>query len=610
METEGTIIYVAGNPDLYPAEYYDAQSGTYQGAIPDFLRAFAEEYGYDLRYLRPGEEDLREELAKNQQVDVISGCEPGAAYAHTAGQPLLLFPGEGGAYYTLYLTQVASPQVQSDLRAYVEATAQGEWTEAILQAAGDAPAQPLPAWALWGGLVLLLALAAAVGVLLRQRWKEKRRAKLIPADPETGLGSLEELEDAFTRIAGDQSRPSYSLICFHLALEEIGRLRGYDQAKEVLRQGGQILREAAGGSDILARRGEDLLALKRAATPQEAVQWAEDVLAKLRACAGGLRFQDAGAGVFPLAAEYNDFGHTLFHAGQCARRACREGEGLRTCATGQCAACRERWALLEDFTQAIAQNEIQLYFQFFADVNTFQVVGGEALSRWYHPKLGLLNPVRYIPLLEEAGRIGELDLYGMEKVCAFLEELGKQGIESFFISCNFARKTMAAPDFAQRCIQIVQRYQFPPKLLILEVTESQSMSPAEQEQLRENIEAVRAQGMRVIFDDFGAGFSSFRDLQSYPMDGLKLDKELVDHMDTDQGRIILRALVEAGHRMGFTILAEGVENDSQIDTLRQLRCDAFQGYRSSVPLPEAEARKRITQGAHLADFTPVPLPPQ
>ena len=140
METEGTIIYVAGNPDLYPAEYYDAQSGTYQGAIPDFLRAFAEEYGYDLRYLRPGEEDLREELAKNQQVDVISGCEPGSTYAHTAGQPLLLFPGEGGEYYTLYLTQVASPQVQSDLRAYVEATAQGEWTEAILQAAGDAPA--------------------------------------------------------------------------------------------------------------------------------------------------------------------------------------------------------------------------------------------------------------------------------------------------------------------------------------------------------------------------------------------------------------------------------------------------------------------------------------
>ena len=140
METEGTIIYVAGNPDLYPAEYYDDESGTYQGAIPDFLRAFAGEYGYDLRYLRPGEEDLREELAKNQQVDVISGCEPGSTYAHTAGQPLLLFPGEGGEYYTLYLTQVASPQVQSDLRAEVEAAGKGGWTEERRKNAGDDPA--------------------------------------------------------------------------------------------------------------------------------------------------------------------------------------------------------------------------------------------------------------------------------------------------------------------------------------------------------------------------------------------------------------------------------------------------------------------------------------
>ena len=97
METEGTIIYVAGNPDLYPAEYYDPKAAGYQGAIPDFLRAFAEEYGYDLRYLRPGEEDLREELAKNQQVDVISGCEPGSTYAHTAGQPCSSSPGRAGS---------------------------------------------------------------------------------------------------------------------------------------------------------------------------------------------------------------------------------------------------------------------------------------------------------------------------------------------------------------------------------------------------------------------------------------------------------------------------------------------------------------------------------
>lgn len=80
------------------------------------------------------------------------------------------------------------------------------------------------------------------------------------------------------------------------------------------------------------------------------------------------------------------------------------------------------------------------------------------------------------------------------------------------------------------------------------------------------------------------------------MDGLKLDKELVDNMQTEKGRIILNALVDAGHRVGLTILAEGVEQEEQIAILQKLRCDAFQGFRFAVPLPELEAKKRILQG--------------
>ena len=114
--------------------------------------------------------------------------------------------------------------------------------------------------------------------------------------------------------------------------------------------------------------------------------------------------------------------------------------------------------------------------------------------------------------------------------------------------------------------------------------------------MRRNIQEIRESGMRVIFDDFGEGFSSFHDLQTYPMDGLKLDKKLVDNMGTENGRIILRALVDVGHRMGLTILAEGVEDEEQIRMLRTMHCDAFQGFRFSVPLPEEEARRRILRG--------------
>ena len=223
------------------------------------------------------------------------------------------------------------------------------------------------------------------------------------------------------------------------------------------------------------------------------------------------------------------------------------------------------------------------------DAHTFRIVGGEALSRWKHPRLGLLSPDRYIPQLEEDGRIRELDFYCLEKTCAFLEDLDRQGVRGFFLSCNFSRRTFSTPEFSQRCLEIVRRHTFTRKLLILEVTESQQIDQRQAEQMLQNILEIRDNGIRVIFDDFGMGFSSFHDLQDYPMDGLKLDKVLVDNMWTQRGRIILRALVETGHKMGMTILAEGVEEERQIQALQELRCDVLQGFRFSVPLPEEEA---------------------
>lgn len=598
MQTDGKIIYVAGNPDLYPMEYYDAESQTYQGALPEFLDAFAQEYGYDLRYFQPGADDRRAELAENQQVDLISGCDAGDRYGHTAGEPLILFTSQAGGEetaYALFLTQVSSGQFQADLREYAARTSQADWIGAILQSADEAPTQQVHPGVLWGAGLAVLALAAAlVFVLLRQR---RRRREAAQRRSEDGFESLDTLKETFANIAESPTRSSYSLVCIHLNLDQIGQLWGYERARELCFHAAQVLRREAGAGDILARAGDDMLVLRRTASPQDTARWADGVVRQIRgASAGGLRAQDVAAGIYPLSMLSHDFEQTLFHARQCAQTACREGQASRSCGTAECRLCQERWNLMDDFFHALERNAFQLYIQFFVDAVSFRIVGGEALSRWHHPKFGQLNPNRYIPLLEETGQIEKLDFYGLEKTCEFLEELGGHQVQDFFISCNFSRRTFSAPDFAQRCVQVVQRYSFPRKLLILEVTESQQMNIAEMERLRRNIHEIRESGMRVIFDDFGAGFSSFRDLQDCPMDGLKLDKALVDHMETEKGQNILRALVEVGHRMGLTILAEGVEEESQIAILQKLHCDVFQGFRFAVPLPELEARKRILQG--------------
>lgn len=603
MQADGAIIYAAGNPALYPLEYYDPESGTYQGSIPEFLAQFAREHGYDLRYLAPGPEDRRADLADSLQVDLISGSLTGEAYAHTAGEPIVLFSGESGGRETaclLHLTTAAPERLGVELRAYAVRTGQTAWVGELLASAGEAPAPALSPGMLWGAAaaftLLLAALAAAVCGWLRAR-RLAARAELT--DPETSLGTDAALEQAFSRLARDQSRRAYCLICIRLDLDRIGRLWGQERAAELLTYSAGVLREHTGDGDVPVRSGSgDLLVLKRFLAVREAQDWATAVVEEIRGfpfAGGELPLRDVSAGICPLEMEYLDLAQAVFHARQCAMAAGREERECRLCGTDRCRICQERWKLLTDFRKGLEREEFQLCLQFFVDARTFRIVGGETLSRWKHPRLGLLGPDRYIPDLEGDGRISALDLFGLERTCAFLEDLDRQGIRDFFLSCNFSRRTFAAPDFARRCIEIIGRHSFARKLLILEVTETQQIDRREAAQMLDNILRIRRQGARVIFDDFGMGFSSFHDLQDYPMDGLKLDKELVDNMGTERGRIILRALVDTGHRMGMTILAEGVENEEQIQLLQDLRCDVLQGFRFSVPLPAEEARKRILE---------------
>lgn len=605
MAMEKIIIYVAGNPSLYPLEYYDAGTQRYEGIIPELLERFSEQSRYDVRYYQPGGEDRRAGLAANRQVDLISGCTADESFDHTQGDGVWLLESlENGedVVYQLRFTDQAPEAFQAELQQFLSGISQEEKVGMILQV-GEETHSVQAGW-LWGGIIALavavIALSAALVLLARwyrRRLKKDREDK--ERDEVTGIGNEAYLDHGFRTLVQDRTRILYSVLCFYTATDRMDRICGPEETKQYLRHTAVVLNEYLGRNDLLARvQGIGFVMLKQS-DGQGVETWLPTALQRIRDFSRqyGRQYScEVSCGIYSLQEDDRDLDEAVFKAFQSAQKACREETDYIVCSQDLIHELAQERRLRGEIASAFERGEFLFYIQFYVDSRTYQVVGGEALARWQHPEKGFLLPGSFIPLMERENMIDRMDFYILEKACAFLEDLRKQGVYDFPISCNFSRKSFAAPDFVDRCAQVINRYTFIRDRLIFELTES--TQARDMEQIRQNVRRVKQLGVQVVLDDFGVGFTSFYDLQEYPVDGVKLDKELVDHINTSKGRTIVGAMVKIGHELGLTTLAEGVENDEQLKILQELNCDAIQGFRFYHPIPSWEAEKKILERMH------------
>ena len=223
------------------------------------------------------------------------------------------------------------------------------------------------------------------------------------------------------------------------------------------------------------------------------------------------------------------------------------------------------------------------------DPRTDTIVGAEALSRWHHTIKGVLLPDKFIHVLEREGKAPVLDYYILGKTCALLEKLYSQGIDDFFVSFNLSRATLESDGFVQIVKSIINNYNFRHDSLILELTES--FLQRDIELIYENLSEIKKEGVRIVIDNFGSGYSCFEDLFKYDFDGLKVDKMLIDNLCEGRGRAVIKGIIAIGHDLGMTVFGEGVETLEEVETLIKLDCDAAQGYYYYYPLPVDEAMK-------------------
>jgi diguanylate cyclase len=242
-----------------------------------------------------------------------------------------------------------------------------------------------------------------------------------------------------------------------------------------------------------------------------------------------------------------------------------------------------RLALLGELRHALDHRDLVLHYQPKIAACTGDVIGAEALVRWEHPERGMIFPDDFIPLAEHTGLIGPLTHYVLDTALAQIRTWSDTG-RPLTVSVNLSARNLLDERLPAEVAELLAVHGVPAQLLELEVTESALMSePARAQQI---LERLAAMGVRISIDDFGAGYTSLSQIKTLPVSELKIDKSFVLSMTDDiDNAMIVRSVIDLGHSLGLTIVAEGVETHQALAALKEFGCDVAQGYLMSRPIP-------------------------
>ncbi len=243
-------------------------------------------------------------------------------------------------------------------------------------------------------------------------------------------------------------------------------------------------------------------------------------------------------------------------------------------------------ALLEqeievEMEQALADRQFYTVVQPKYDPETQQIIGGESLVRWQHPKKGTVSPGVFINIFERNGFIAFLDYFVWEETCRLQAQLKQSGLKTVPISVNVSRIHFYNSELRGKLRELIHKYGLEPEDIELEITESICGEAAEN--IFQTIRELQADGFKIAMDDFGSGYSSLNMLKEMPLDIIKMDLRFLDG-EENKSQIILKALIEMAQTMGLKVVVEGVEHLTQVDFLRQFKNCCLQGYYYSRPV--------------------------
>ncbi|HLN24021.1 MAG TPA: PAS domain S-box protein, partial [Patescibacteria group bacterium] len=381
---------------------------------------------------------------------------------------------------------------------------------------------------------------------------------------------------------------------------------GHDIGDDLLQEAAVRLKDCVRTGDTVARLGGDefTIIMPNLGDMRNAPIIAQrmiDALEKPFLLKTHEAFVSASIGIAAYPEDATDANSLLKNADAAMYRAKEQGKANYQFFTADLnAQVSERLLIKNGLSKALERGEFMLYYQPKCELATGRLTGVEALLRWRSKDMGMVSPVKFIPVMEETGLIGQVGEWALEVACNQHRLWRDAGYPHMRVAVNLSVRQLRAPDLPQTVEDILCRTGIDASGLELEITESMIMKDTE------NAVAVLRRlsdmGIHLAMDDFGTGYSSLSYLKLFPLHTIKIDRSFINDIATDPDDLeIIRTIISMGHSLRRRIVAEGVETEEQRVLLRKLRCDEMQGYLLSPPVPAAQIDAMLASLRHAAE---------
>lgn len=426
----------------------------------------------------------------------------------------------------------------------------------------------------------------------------ERKAAEARIESLTHVDQLTELPNrpGFARIVAEWLASGQPGVLIVIDLDQLSRINdafGHVAGDTMLRRIGTRLRKAVRQEDALGRLGGDQFGvlIAQGAVPVSAEAFARkllDSIARPVTIEGSDVVTTACAGICLLSQDGGDVATLLRNADAALHNAKNAGQNLfRFFSADMNVRMAESLRLESDLRWALTRSELALHYQPQVDIPSGEVVGFESLLRWQHPELGMVSPVKFIPLAEESRLILPIGIWVLEEACRQNKAWQDAGMAPKVVAVNLSAVQFHGSDVVATVSQALRLSGLEARYLELEITESVIVE--DPERVIRIMEELKAIGVSLSIDDFGTGYSSLSYLKRFPIDKIKIDRSFVRDLERNvNDAAIIRMVIGIAAELEHKVIAEGVETIEQLEFLQRHQCDEYQGFYCSPALPAAQ----------------------